>query len=839
MLLNSHKSAIIYVSVTKGGIVMQFVAIPGTDADHSYNRMLLQFMQQHFKKQANIEICEIADVPMFNEDDPDPEAIKLLAAKITEADGVIIGCPEYDHSLTSMLKSVLEWCSYRIHPLKDKPVMIVGASTKPQGSSRAQIHLRQVLDSPGVDARVLPSNEFLLGNTSKAFDDTGNLKDAKTVQFLEQCFDQFVKFGHFVDDKQSKKDSHHQKEIKKMKVTSPIRWDATYDVVVLGFGGAGATAARFAADDGAKVLLVDSAPEGHEGGNTRYAGQIIASGDDADGLKKYHRALAAPLQIDEDQLDTFVEGLVNMQDYIKQAFGTEPYSFKKDPDANPMLKALIAEYPELPGADSYDDITVHKGFGDSGLWKELRKAVLARSDKINVWYSSPARHLYQAPDGTVIGVQIERAHVLRNIRALNGVVLATGGFENNKQMIQDYLGEDYLAPIGTLYNKGIGIKLAQEVGAELVHMHSYEALGMMHGLSIRTEEGKRGQGAMASVFPELTNGSVFTVGTDGTRYFKEDAISRHGKINDHGTSYRAPVAQTSPYIIFDQTQYNQLAHIDFSKLPLALKGIISKKLVDSIINNVVKAESIELLANKIHKPAVKLSETLEEFNYFADHGKDYAFHRDPKSLRHFDDGPYYALPVRQNMLNTQGGARRNSRTEVLDPNGHAIPNLYEAGELGALFVNQYNGGGNLAELLIFGKIAGENAAVPKQQPNYVMTESATAGTDTVTHTDTFDTSNDEAEKTEFSVGPNQALGHSDAGMGGEIVTRVTVDDAHNLKNVEILQESESDDVAASALKKLPQEMVKKNTYEVDAVSGASRTSQALRDAVQDALAQLN
>ena len=57
-------------------------------------------------------------------------------------------------------------------------------------------------------------------------------------------------------------------------------WDATYDVVVLGFGGAGATAARFAADNNAKVLLVDSAPEGHEGGNTRYSAQLIGTGSD-------------------------------------------------------------------------------------------------------------------------------------------------------------------------------------------------------------------------------------------------------------------------------------------------------------------------------------------------------------------------------------------------------------------------------------------------------------------------------------------------------------------------------------------------------------------------------
>lgn len=814
---------------------MQLVAIPGTDAVHSYNRTLLQFMQKQFQDQAEITICEISGIPMFNEDDPDPAAIKTLANQIEQADGVIIGCPEHDHSVPSMLKSVLEWCSYRIHPLKNKPVMIVGASTQPQGSSRAQIHLRQILESPGVDATVLPSNEFLLGNVDSAFDDQGQLRDLKTIKFLTQCFNQFVQFIRPIAHDAVAPIAHQSKETTKMKVTRPIRWDATYDVVVLGFGGAGATAARFAADSGAKVLLVDSAPEGHEGGNTRYAEQVIASGDDVEGLKTYHRALAAPLKIDEDQLDTFVEGLVNMQDYIKQAFGTEPYRFKKDPNADPMVKAFTEEYPELPGAYAYDLTTVHKGFGDSGLWKAMRKAVLDRADQIDVWYSSPARHLFQAPDGTVIGAQIERAHVLRNIRAKNGVVMATGGFENNKQMIQDYLGEDYLSPIGTLYNKGIGITLSQEVGAELAHMHSYESLGMLHGLSIRTEEGKRGKGTMAVVFPQITHGSVFAIGTDGTRYFREDEMNRHGKINDHGTSYRVPAGQTKPYLIFDQTKFDELKQTDFSQLPQSLKLVLSKELVDAITNEAVKADTITELADKISVPAENLTQTLDEFNFFATQGKDYAFHRDPQSLRQFDDGPYYALALRQNMLNTQGGARRNSRTEVLAPDGTPIPHLYEAGELGALFVNQYVGGGNLAELMIFGKIAGENAAVPKVTPEATITEApATKTTPNFTATSDIKTTTPD-----FTTGPNQAIGRSDAGMGGEVVVRVTVDDEHKLQNVEVLQESESDDVASEALKQLPQEMVAKNTFEVDGVSGASRSSQALKDAVESALNQLN
>ncbi|MCW1000391.1 FAD-binding protein, partial [Streptococcus anginosus] len=62
-----------------------------------------------------------------------------------------------------------------------------------------------------------------------------------------------------------------------MLVNEQTTYAAEYDVVVLGFGGAGATAARFASDAGAKVLLVDSAPNGHEGGNTRYCAQLIGS----------------------------------------------------------------------------------------------------------------------------------------------------------------------------------------------------------------------------------------------------------------------------------------------------------------------------------------------------------------------------------------------------------------------------------------------------------------------------------------------------------------------------------------------------------------------------------
>ena len=101
---------------------------------------------------------------------------------------------EHNHSIPSALKSVLEWLSFNLHPFDGKPVMIVGASYDVQGSSRAQLHLRQILDAPGVNATVMPGNEFLLGRAHQAFDEQGNLKDQRTIDFLESCFRKFVRF---------------------------------------------------------------------------------------------------------------------------------------------------------------------------------------------------------------------------------------------------------------------------------------------------------------------------------------------------------------------------------------------------------------------------------------------------------------------------------------------------------------------------------------------------------------------------------------------------------------------------------------------------------------------
>lgn len=172
------------------------MGIVGTNSNSSTNRQLLQYIKQHFSEQAEIEICEIKALPAFNEpeDKIPPTGIQILSDKINQADGVIISTPEYDHAIPAALKSVIEWLSYTTRPLIDKPVMIVGASHGSLGSSRAQAHLRQILDSPELKARIMPSAEFLLGRSLNAFDEKGQLIYPDKVKELEECFDEFLLF---------------------------------------------------------------------------------------------------------------------------------------------------------------------------------------------------------------------------------------------------------------------------------------------------------------------------------------------------------------------------------------------------------------------------------------------------------------------------------------------------------------------------------------------------------------------------------------------------------------------------------------------------------------------
>ena len=153
-------------------------------------------MKEHFKEQAEIEVVEIKEIPLFNKPESKelPSSVLEIAEKINAADGVIISTPEYDHAVPASLMNALNWLSYHIYPFLDKPVMITGASYGTLGSSRAQQHLRQMLDSPELKARIMPSSEFLLSHSLQAFNEDGSLKDEEQIEKLEGLFKDFMIF---------------------------------------------------------------------------------------------------------------------------------------------------------------------------------------------------------------------------------------------------------------------------------------------------------------------------------------------------------------------------------------------------------------------------------------------------------------------------------------------------------------------------------------------------------------------------------------------------------------------------------------------------------------------
>lgn len=192
--------------------MLKLIGLVGTNSKRSTNRQLLQYMQKHFADKAEIELVEIKDIPIFNKpaDKKLPAIVTEIAEKIEAADGVIIGTPEYDHSIPASLMSALAWLSYGIYPMINKPVMITGASYGTLGSSRAQLQLRQILDAPELKASVMPGSEFLLSHSLQAFDKEGNLIDLDTIQKLDALFNDFRLFVKITEKLSSAQELLHK-----------------------------------------------------------------------------------------------------------------------------------------------------------------------------------------------------------------------------------------------------------------------------------------------------------------------------------------------------------------------------------------------------------------------------------------------------------------------------------------------------------------------------------------------------------------------------------------------------------------------------------------------------
>lgn len=595
-----------------------------------------------------------------------------------------------------------------------------------------------------------------------------------------------------------------------MTYADTIAWDGVYDVIVVGFGGAGAVSATYAAKNGAAVLLTEKAPEGHEGGNSKLCGQLICTATDYNKAEEYYKALYGDFTVSDAVMSVYLSGITTIPETLTNDFDAEMVISGRD---HPVAKHAIPEYPELPGSDAIDMSLVSDTMSNAALYNLFKASVNKYADKIDVWYDSPARHLIQDPfTKTILGVQIEKQGKMVNIRANNGVVLACGGFENNPQMWQDYLGYTEIAVAGSFYNTGDGIKMAMEVGADLHHMNAWETSGCYGGSTFVPLEGEHTASLTSN--SKYNNGSLIVVSGDGTRFLCESFASRHGHV-PYGDSWHMTTYPERMYLVFDQAQYDTF--------------IEKKALPEKYFGDLVISDTVEGLAEALDMP--KLVWQVEQYNSYAESGEDPQFSRTAESMTAFGEGPYYAIKLLPRILNTQGGPKRNENAEILDTNGNAIPHLYSAGELGGITANLYQGGGNMAECLIFGKIAGTNAAQPKEALPSIKLEKAESNL-----VYTLGNDPDAAGEAEYELSDGEYIGVGEGGMGGAITVKVTMD-GDRIAAIEVLKHMETQGICEKALDAIPQEVIAQQSVDVDVVSGATMTSTALLNAIGDALAQ--
>lgn len=497
--------------------------------------------------------------------------------------------------------------------------------------------------------------------------------------------------------------------------TSSISWDEEYDVIVVGAGAAGAaTAVEISRlDENATCLLAEKGAAAS--GCTPYSGGIMIWTKEPDEALSYLKALTKG-HTPDDVLSVFAEGLTELPDWLRSmGLADEDFGFILDPD---VTQGATAEHPELEGCDSLGLIRVGNGFGsnkdDSGKPQHVHELLMSQveaSDTIEYRTNSAVDALIQDPaTKTIIGVVIEG----KNVKANKGVVMTCGGFEHNEDMIATFLGSPYAHSYAGPGNTGDGIVMCQKIGASFWHMNACAGFWM-------------GGRDLDNTAFTLTNFDAdtrpkqfgITVGINGRRFYMDyDSVmnncgsdvpngyalhsdasihvgSRHGYQQYGGEWTHLPLPEIS-WFIFDSDA-------------LAKGAIDPATSTDPLADNlVVTANSIEELAALIEVPADELVSTVAQWNRLCEEGHDSAFYRPDRTMTPITVAPFYAQLCAPAMLNTDGGPKRSAKAEILDPDGNPIPCLYSAGEFGSLWSGTYQGGGNVSECVVFGRIAAKN-----------------------------------------------------------------------------------------------------------------------------------
>ena len=323
----------------------------------------------------------------------------------------------------------------------------------------------------------------------------------------------------------------------------------------------------------------------------------------------------------------------------------------------------------------------------------------------------PARELFQHDvSKEILGVRAQRRDEAVWVKARRGVVLTCGGFENNQEMIRNYLpGIPYCYTSGSPYNEGDGITMAMSVGADLWHMNNYAGPSM----ALKVPEVRTTFSLQPLHFSKQIPGGMIVVGPDARRFTDEKYKTRHGKIPVNGRWL--PLSTPCPmFLIFDHTLFS--AGPLYDKHPSHGWTQIIERYEWSEDNRaelakgwIKTADSIAGLASMLGLDPAKLQDTVAQWNRYCEVGRDPDFGR-TLMTEPIAGGPFYAVELSPSMLNTQGGPRRNQKGEIVRPDGTPIPRLYSAGELGSIYSYLCQGTGNIGECLAFGRVSGRNAA---------------------------------------------------------------------------------------------------------------------------------
>lgn len=494
-----------------------------------------------------------------------------------------------------------------------------------------------------------------------------------------------------------------------------LTWDEEADVVVMGYGYAGESAAIAASEAGSTVIVLEKAPEKDCGGNSSCCGGGCQAADPEHPEEaKAFLDFQLPDTIDEDERLGFLEELYTTGEWLEAHGATLNRKDKPGGMYNTSPYAIGFGWKYYPEGNGYR------------LYTFLRDIVETDPNITVEFETAGVKLIFDPETKEVFGVVAMTSDgTTKNIKAKKGVVMACGGFEGNHYMKTAYMPPNVsIYGCGTPYNTGDGFPMVEEVNAQLRGFSSVEwgchackpaseEMGVFIGNNWTDAEVDRNAifvNYKGKRFVDET-GQMSTSQTTLRPIHVKDQIPELAFDTDAGMYRNLPM-----YLICGQTRFNdgplfssctEDATTCFAKVHDWHTW--SNDNEDEVSRGwITKADTLEELAEKLGIDAQNLVETVANYDAYCADGIDPEFGR-TRALSPVGDGPYYGCELGMGLINTQGGPRRDGAHHVINNDGEIVPRLYSAGEFGSIYVFLYQGAGNVPEAL-GGRVAGENAA---------------------------------------------------------------------------------------------------------------------------------